>query len=237
MVVRDEDVDAAPLGDRDLRARARAAVDRDDDRDPAGHRGVDRGERQAVPLLEPARHVGLDRDAEASQRDDQDREPVEAIGIEVAEHHDPLTAVARESEPVEQAIGIGQEPWIVQPIDRLGEPGRELGGAGHPAACQETGHALRQPAIQRRGQELRVDGMTLREAPAEARFEHPLRMPCGAHLRLVGGWIRPAERVIRTRRDERAGRGRSAVDRGGDPPRRSSRPATETRRRSRNTCR
>ena len=210
MVVGDEDVDAARLGDRDLRARARAAVDRDDDRDPAGHRGVDRRERQAVPLVEPARHVRLDRDAEASQRDDQDREPVEAIGIEVAEHHHPLAAVARESEPVEQSIGIGQEPWIVEPIDRLGEPGGELGGAGRPRGVpggRSCARPDRDPAP-RSGAPGRWD-----DAPGSSSGS-AVRAPAQDAMRRSPAPCRRTDpagrRVIRTRRDVRAGRGPSA---------------------------
>ena len=55
-------------------------------------RRVDRGERQAVALVEPARDVRLDRDAEPAQGDGHDRQPGQAVGVEVAEDEDALAA-------------------------------------------------------------------------------------------------------------------------------------------------
>ena len=76
---------------------------------PAGCGGVEGGQREAVALLEPARHVRLDVQAEAAQREDQDREAGQAVRVEVAEDEDALVAAARGGrEPVEQPVGVGQ---------------------------------------------------------------------------------------------------------------------------------
>ena len=44
-----------------------------------------------MTLLEPARDVRLHGDPEPAQRDDEDGQAVQPVGVEVAEHHHPLT--------------------------------------------------------------------------------------------------------------------------------------------------
>ena len=90
MVVGDDDVDAA------LAATAISAAELDPvstvtmTLTPFRCGRVDRGERQAVALVQPARDVRLHGQAEPPQGQDEDRQAVEAVGVEVAEDHDPL---------------------------------------------------------------------------------------------------------------------------------------------------
>ena len=93
-MVGDDDVDAALVRPRRSRPARRPAVDRDDERRTRRHRRVDGRERQAVALVEPARDVRHDRDAEPTQGEGQDRQAGQAVGIEVAEDQDALAAVA-----------------------------------------------------------------------------------------------------------------------------------------------
>ena len=94
MVVGDDDVDAAGVAAATSATLVvpQSTVTISDA--PRGHRGVEGRHRQPVPLVEPARHVGLDRDAEAPQGEGHDRETGQAVGIEVAEDQDPFAAVA-----------------------------------------------------------------------------------------------------------------------------------------------
>ena len=111
----------------DLGHARRPAVDRDDERRARRRRGVDRGQRQAVALVEPARDVGLDRDAEAAQGEGHDREPGQAVGVEVAEDEDPLAAVAgaRASGPGARS-GVGQRGRVVEAVERIARTRRRV---------------------------------------------------------------------------------------------------------------
>ena len=121
-------------------------------------------------------------------------------------------------------VRIRQEMWVVETGDRLGEPGRR----GRPArgrrvepgarSCARRAHA-RRAAVRRSGSM----GTSLREAPAEPRFEHRLRMPCGAHPRLD----RPLRRPRGAQDGGPAGRGARAAD--ARPRRRSSQACQSTR--------
>ena len=57
--------------------------------------------RQAVPLLEPRRHVRDRVDPEAAEGDDQLCEPREPVRVEVAEHHHPLATGAGAGDPLD----------------------------------------------------------------------------------------------------------------------------------------
>ena len=100
---------------------------------------VDRRQRQPVALVEAARHVRLDRDAEAAQGEGHDRQTGQAVGIEVAEDQDPLAAVARERAGGRAAMaGVGQQRRVVEAVERLGEPGVEV-LAGRPRRGRRAG--------------------------------------------------------------------------------------------------
>ena len=184
MVVRDDHVDATRGRDGDLGRGARPRVDRDDDADAVPLGRVDGRDRQAVPLVQPARDVRIHGQAVAPQREDEDREAIEAVRVEVAEDHDPLGSLAGRGQASEQAIGIGQEAWVVQAVQRIGEPGIQAGRVGHPAPCEQARHPLPDAASERGVGEILGHQPCLGEAPAEAGFQHVLRMPRGAHLRL-----------------------------------------------------
>jgi hypothetical protein len=227
VVVGDDDVDATLGGGGDLVPAAAPAVDGDDERDAGRHRGLDRREREAVSLVQAARDVRLHRQAEPAEGEHQDREAVEPIGVEVAEDHHPLATRAGRRQARDQPVGVRQEPRVVEPVERLREPGVQVAYVADAAADEHRGHPLGDAAApgglgQLRG---RVNG--LREAPAEARFQHGLRMPRGAAPRR----IRSAA-PIRTPRDAHAARASRRPGRAADRPRRTSRPAAAPRRRS-----
>ena len=184
MVVRDDHVDATLGRDGDLGRGARSGVDGDDDADAVPLGRVDGRDRQAVPLVQPARHVRIHGQTVASQRQDEDREAIEAVGVEVAEDHDPLGSLASRDQASERSIGIGQESWVVQAVHRIGEPGIQAGGVGHPSPCKQARHPLPDAASKRCVGEILGHQLRLGEAPAEAGFQHVLRMPRGAHPRL-----------------------------------------------------
>ncbi len=158
VMVGDQDIDAARGGDRDLGPGARAGIDRHDHGDPGGRRRLDRRERQAVPLIQAARDVGLDLQPEPAQGEDQDRQAVEAVRVEVAEDHHPFRALARRGQSVQQSVRVRQESRVVESGQRLREPGLEIRDAGHPATGEQARHPLGKPATERRLREIRGDG-------------------------------------------------------------------------------
>ena len=184
MVIGDDDVEASRHRKRDLGSGARSAVDRHDHGDAACDGDIDRRGREPVPLLEPARDVGLHLDAEPPQRDDEDRQPVEPVRVEVAEDHHAFTALARDGQSGDHAVRVRKQVWVVESRDRFGEPGGEIASTEDAASGQKARHALGESMLACRSQEVGVDGMSFRERPAKPRLEHRVRMPRVGHLRL-----------------------------------------------------
>ena len=52
-----------------------------------------------MALLEAARHIGQGIDPETAQGDDENRQPGQAVRIEVAEDEDSLAGVPRSDDP------------------------------------------------------------------------------------------------------------------------------------------
>ena len=138
VVVGDDDVDAAGVALGHLGHARRPAVHRDDQRRAGGDRGVEGRHRQAVPLVEPARHVGLDRDAVAAQGQGHDRETGQAVGIEVAEDQDPFAAIAGGTQPDEHDGRVRKPGRIMQTVERIGEPGDQVLAGHRPAGSEQT---------------------------------------------------------------------------------------------------
>ena len=90
-----------------------------------------------MAFLEAARHVWQRFDPEAAQRDDENRQPGQAVRVEVTEHEDPFAGVPRPHDPRLRDGCVGQQRRVVEAGLRFGKPGVELGGAGH-AACGEN---------------------------------------------------------------------------------------------------
>ena len=240
VVVRHDDVDPARSGRRDLGTGARPAVDRDDDRDALGDRSIDRGDRQPVALLQSARHVRLHVDAEPAEGDDEDREPIEPVRIEVPEHHHPLVAVAGPGETFYESVRVRQEMGIMQPGERLGEPRDEVVSPEDAPTRQQRRHPLGQAMVERGGHEIGVDVTGLWEAPAKARLEHRVRMPRSGHLRLnraSPAGLRQGDARVRTRLGGRGARGSHAGEHDADPPTHTNRPGADWQRRSTSTSR
>ena len=141
MVVGDDHVDPAGVALGHLGHAGRPAVDGDDQRRAGGHRGVERRHRQAVALVEPARDVGLDRDAEAPQGEGHDRETGQAVGIEVAEDQDPFAAIAGGTQPDEHDGRVREPGRVVQTLERIGEPGDEVLAGHRPAGGEQARQA------------------------------------------------------------------------------------------------
>ena len=197
----------------------------------AGRDGrLDRGERQPVALVEPARDVRLDRDAEASQRDGHDREPGQPVGVEVAEDQDPLAAVARRAQPGQQRCRIGQRGRVVETVERVGEPGGDvLGGRRHrgrrggPPCAPETPRPVAAATAARR----RRDGL------GKVQRKRGSTTSSGCHGGLHHGSTDPRAWPTSGRRaPDPRGCARGRGDRAGGRPRAASRRAAGSRRRS-----
>ena len=173
MVVGDDDVDATRVRDRDLGHARRAAVDGDDEAGPGRDGRVDRGERQTVPLVQPARDVWLDRHAEPAQRDGHDRQPGQSISVEVAEDQDPLRALACEV----QTVG-GARP----------HPADVAGRAGH-RADRRTRRRCRRRSTLRGSRAGRSCGRT---GPARERRQPPPATRSRRRKRSSGSGVRPS---------------------------------------------
>ncbi len=137
MVVGHDHVQPAPARLGDLGGARRPAVDGHDQSGAGGSGRVERGERQAVALLEAARHVRQRIDPEAAQRDDENCQPGQAVRVEVTEDEDSLAGVPRSHDPCPCDPCVGQQRRVVEAGLRFGKPGVELGGTGH-ATCGEN---------------------------------------------------------------------------------------------------
>ena len=112
-------------------------------RRPGRDRRVDGGQRQAVALVEPAGHVGHDRDTEPAQGDGQDRQAGQAVGIEVAEDLDQLAALARVRRRRASRSPASGRRRVMQPSQRIAKPGAEIFGRLDASPRQETRQARR----------------------------------------------------------------------------------------------
>ena len=231
VMVRHDDVQTALAGDVDLGVARGAAVDRDDDRCPGRDRRLDRGERQAVALVEPAGDVRLDGDAEPAKGERHDREAGQAIRIEVTEDQDLLGVRPGSGEPGQEDVGVGQERRIVQSVERLGEPGIQVTEIHDTAPGKQSGHPVRHATRPGRRLEVRRQHQRGGKDPTEARFDHDVRMPRVAAPRLY----RSGCTLVRTPGAGPAGRASRRSGRGvghptGSSPRRSGSPRRSTRR-------
>ena len=95
---------------------------------PSPDRRLHRRHREPVPLVDARRDVRDRVDAQSPERDHQLGEPGQAVRVEVAEHHHPFARPDRASDPIDHAIRVGQQPWVVEAV---------LGGA------QEAGDRAR----------------------------------------------------------------------------------------------
>ncbi len=77
---------------------------------------------------------------EAAQRDGQDRQTGQTVGVEVAEDLDALRALAGAEQAVQQQGGVREAGWVVEAGERLGEPGTKLVRRHDASSSQEPGH-------------------------------------------------------------------------------------------------
>ena len=166
---------------------------------PVAGRRLDRGRRQAVALLEAARDVGHRVEPEAPERQHELGEPGQAVGIEVAEHHDPLAAVDGAADRARpggrrRAAGGG----------RSGRPRPGRGSAPWPPASaiprRARTVAAKVPEAERagRGPDLGIEMEGLREDPAVTRVDHR-REDAMSGLAGIARAGRPASRPRRRR--------------------------------------
>ena len=132
-MVRHEDVDPGRDGGGDLLRAGRAAIDRDDHPGARFGRGGDRGEGQAMTLLEATRDVWNDLDPEAFQGDREDGQPGQSVGIEVPEDEDPLAPLPRLPNAPRERGRVREKARIVECLERRREEGVEVGGSAEPA--------------------------------------------------------------------------------------------------------
>ena len=125
-----------------------------------------------MAFLQPARHVRLDRQPVALERQDHDRQPGQAVRVEVAEDEHALALVARERQASEEDVDVGEEGRVVEPVERLPEEGVDGGAVGDAAGDEQAGHAVRETVPGRRGRGVGRDLDMVREHPSEARLEH-----------------------------------------------------------------
>ena len=174
-MVRHENVDSRGLCLAISATARRSAVDRHDDRRARFASGSDRGQRQAVALVEPARDVRNDLDAEATQGDREDCQAGQSVRIEVAEDEDPLAGCPCSGDPCSERLRIRQEPRIVEAGHRVRKELVEGGPIEQPAAGQEAHHTRVEvvplPCLENDG----VDGDRLRKQPAIAGLDHDIK--------------------------------------------------------------
>ena len=79
-----------------------------------------------MALVEAARDVGLDGNAEPAERERHDGQPGQPIRIEIAEDEHPFGPVARRPEALQDPVRVGQQPRIVEAAEGLREPRRHV---------------------------------------------------------------------------------------------------------------
>ena len=179
--------------------------------DARASRRLDRRDRQAVALVEPARHVRLDVQPEPAQRDDQDREAVQAVCVEVAEDHDPLAAVAGASRSGREARSASGSSAGRAARQWLGEPRDESSAGRRPHAARRP--AMRSPSPRSRAAS-RSSGSTGPDSGSSS--ESAVRAPAsGCHGRLHRAFTRDA--IAGRHRDQDAARRGARRPRGLDP--------------------
>jgi hypothetical protein len=125
-----------------------------------------------VAFLEPARDVRLGVEAEPTEGDRHDREAGQAVGVEVPEHEHPLRCGAGGNEPLQEPIGVGQEPRIVQAVLRGGKERIELTGIADAPRGEQLEHASGDAVPGACRTELVVHDGRDRELPTVTRLQH-----------------------------------------------------------------
>ena len=196
VMVRDDDVDPLLRGRRRLGDARGARVHGDQQAAALGPGRLDRAQRQAVAVVQPAGHVGDDVHAEPSQRGREDREAGQPIRVEVAHDEDPLALPASLLHALDDLLGVRQETRVVQADGRGPEERLELAHA-HAAAAQDPREQRGSTVGCHGGHERLVEGGAVGVAPAIARDQHPRRIACPGHRRL--------HRALRAHRARAAG--------------------------------
>ena len=204
VVVGDDDVDPARRRRGDLRDARGPGVDRHDQRDAVPRRGLDRRQRQAVPLLQAAGDVRDGVQAEPPEGEHELGEAGQAIGIEVAEHHDPLAALDGAPDARDQAVGVGQQPRVVQPVGGGAEEPGHRGRIGDAASREDRGRERPEAQLASRRADHGIEVERLREHPAVTRVDHrredatsALRRACPDGRTVAGAGLAgsPADRI------------------------------------------
>ena len=112
MVVRDAEVDAEAAAEPGLLQRRDAAVHGEDERRALFAQGADGGLVEAVALLKAAGDVGDAVAAPAAEVVRQERGGGDAVHVVVAEDDDPLAALERPADPLDDLIHIAQEEGV-----------------------------------------------------------------------------------------------------------------------------
>ena len=202
-------------------------------------RGGDRGLGQPVALLEPAGDVRDRLDAEAPQGQDDDREAGQPVGVEVAEHEDPLAVPPRARDPVAERAGVGQQRRVVEARLRRPEERVQRGRSGDAAAREEAGSRGRpaRAGLPRRGSPRRpmrlrrgtASGSGARSRRQDARSGCTATSPALRRRSTPGcGRRGDATSQVRRRPAASSGRGSRPTDRGACRPSSARRPGAAT---------
>ena len=146
---------------------------------PATGRGPRRaGSARTAPRRRPKRRSARTRMAR----------PGQAVGVEVAEDQDPLRP---DREPAadacEQEPGVRQQRRVVEAVERVREPGRQVvRRSRRRAAASSPANRAERPRSAAAAMVAGVGTDVGREGPAEAGFDHVVRMPRAAAPRLSG---------------------------------------------------
>ncbi len=171
MVVRHDDVDPGEPGGRDLRAAGAARIDGDHEPAPGGAGQLHGAQGKAVAVVQPARHMRRCVDPERSQSADHDRQPRQAVGIEVAHDEDALRGFTRACDALHRAVRIRQARGVVQRVQRRPEEVIHLVRAD-PARGHDAGQARRAPVGAHGSHEPIVERRPIRVDPVEPRLDH-----------------------------------------------------------------
>ena len=123
---------------------------------------------------------------------DEDGQAGQAVGVEVAEDEDPLAAgPGPTGQARERRLGVGQQPRIVEAVDRLVEPGARVGGIRRRRGATSSPAIRADRPVPRRAAMSAAGRWRTRlwERPAVARFDHAVRMPRGLHRGLPAGCV------------------------------------------------
>jgi hypothetical protein len=171
VVVGHDDRDTPLARQRDLAVAGRARIRGEQQGPTLGGGGVHGAHREPMTLLGAVRHVWRDIQPKPPQREHEDGQAGQAVGIEVTQHQDPFAPDHGLVDASQRPVGVGQEVWIDQRGRRLVEACPDTRRVDGSPPGQDAQRPRRETPRTRRGDGLGCDRPRSWQGPVEAGVE------------------------------------------------------------------